>query len=249
MSEIVIFGDGACRGNPGPGGWGFLLITDELFIEKGGRADRTTNNEMEITSLLESLKLVRAIAEEGSLLKFYFDSQYVLKGASAWIWSWLKSGWKTKSGEEVKNKELWKQIAEILSSLKKKVKIDWYYIEGHSGNAGNDRVDEIATSFADEMEVYLEDGKRNSEHQKFWEAQRAGRDIREISSIGSKSSATVKKNVYYLSFVGGQVYRDESWASCEARVKGVAGAKYKKISSSSEEKEILKKWGYNSSIS
>jgi len=245
LSEIIIFGDGACRGNPGPGGWGFILMTSNLYIEKGGRSDLTTNNEMEIMALLEALKMAQAFAGESRQMKIYFDSQYVLKGASTWIWSWMNSGWKTKSGDEVKNKELWIEISKLLIGLKKQVKIDWFYVEGHSGNPGNNRVDQIAASFADGAEVYLEDCQRKPHHQAIWDAQKDGQDIREISSSFLKANKSEKKKTYYLSVVGGKVYRDETWESCEARVKGVTGAKYKKVKSQSEEESTLKSWGFD----
>lgn len=137
MSEAVeIFTDGACKGNPGRGGWGALLrygaIEKELF---GGEAD-TTNNRMELTAVIRALEALR----QPSKVRVHTDSQYVQKGISEWIISWKKRGWRTADKQPVKNADLWRQ----LDSLAAQHEIQWLWVKGHAGHDGNERADQLA---------------------------------------------------------------------------------------------------------
>lgn len=133
---IEIYTDGACSGNPGPGGWGVLILDGgderELF---GGEAD-TTNNRMEMMAVIEALKATDACDD----IILYTDSQYVKNGISSWIHGWKRNGWKTASRKPVKNKDLWIALDELSASRK----IDWRWVKGHAGDAGNERADELA---------------------------------------------------------------------------------------------------------
>ena len=149
---IVAFSDGASKGNPGPGGWGVVIVTaDGLVAELGGRAAHTTNNRMELTGAIEALSEVRSLAGRVAV---YTDSTYVIKGISEWIWAWRRRGWKTAEGNEVLNRDLWEQLAGLVEA-RGKGGIEWHYVRGHVGTPGNERVDEIADTLARHGEVEL----------------------------------------------------------------------------------------------
>ncbi len=144
-NKITIYTDGAARGNPGPAGWGVLIMQGDKEIELGGRVGHATNNQMELTSAIEALKYVKNNFSYPGSVDIYADSKYVILGITEWIFGWIKNGWKNAAKKPVLNKELWEELYE----LTKNFKISWHYVEGHSGHKYNDRVDEIATNFAD----------------------------------------------------------------------------------------------------
>lgn len=134
--SVVIWSDGACSGNPGPGGWGAVLEwnghTKEL---KGGEPD-TTNNRMELTAAIEALAALKA----PSVVDFYTDSQYVRGGVMGWIAGWKRNGWKTADRKPVKNIDLWQK----LDALREQHQVTWHWVKGHAGTPGNERADELA---------------------------------------------------------------------------------------------------------
>lgn len=139
MKKITIYTDGACSGNPGPGGWGAVLIYEENKKEISGANPDTTNNIMEITAVLEALKMLK----EECQVEVYSDSAYVVNAFNqGWIYNWKKNNWKTASKEPVKNKELWEE----LYSLTKKHKVTFIKVKGHSDNELNNRCDFLATN-------------------------------------------------------------------------------------------------------
>lgn len=133
---IEIFTDGACKGNPGPGGWGALLRYGDVEKEINGYQESTTNNIMELTAVIESLKLLK----QPSVIIFTTDSTYVKNGITNWIHNWKKNGWKTAAKKNVKNKILWQELDKLI----KEHKITWCWVKGHSGHLENDRADELA---------------------------------------------------------------------------------------------------------
>ena len=136
--QIEIFTDGACRGNPGPGGWGVWMRTDGQERELcGGEAD-TTNNRMELTAAIRSL----AALKQRCQVTLYTDSEYVRRGISEWLANWKQRGWKTAARKPVKNADLWRALDEVADLHE----IDWRWVKGHSGNPGNERADELATT-------------------------------------------------------------------------------------------------------
>lgn len=149
--KIVIYTDGAARGNPGPSGWGVVIIIGEKVVELGGRMDHATNNIMELTAPVKALEYIGKHKIEG-VIEIHSDSKYVITGINEWIHNWIKNGWRTASKKPVLNQELWQD----LHSLNTEFKPRWHYVEGHSGHKWNDRVDLIATSFADNEPVELE---------------------------------------------------------------------------------------------
>jgi ribonuclease HI len=137
-SHIEIFTDGACSGNPGPGGWAAILRSGKHESELSGGEKHTTNNRMELTAVIEGLrKLKRA-----SAVTIYTDSRYVMDGASKWILSWKSKGWKTADRKPVKNEDLWRRLDEEMS----RHTLDWRWVPGHSGHPENERADFLARS-------------------------------------------------------------------------------------------------------
>jgi ribonuclease HI len=135
MNTIDIYTDGACKGNPGPGGWGVLLKSEkELF---GGEAD-TTNNRMEMMAVIQALEALKRPCK----VNLYLDSKYVLQGITEWIHGWKTRGWRTASKEPVKNVELWQRLDAIVSTGGHE--IDWRWVKGHAGDPGNERADALA---------------------------------------------------------------------------------------------------------
>lgn len=137
MQKVIIYTDGACSGNPGPGGWAAILIYGDNKKEISGGSPKTTNNIMELTAILEGLKALKVDCE----VEIYSDSAYSVNAFNqGWIYNWIKKEWKTASGEPVKNKELWQE----LYNLAKKHKVTFNKVKGHSDNELNNRCDELA---------------------------------------------------------------------------------------------------------
>ena len=137
MEEVTIYTDGACSGNPGPGGWGALLMYKETKKEISGGMIDTTNNVMELTAVIEGLKLLKFPCK----VKLYSDSAYVVNGFNQkWIYGWIKNGWKNSSKEPVKNKELWQELYD----LTKVHEVEFIKVKGHADNEYNNRCDELA---------------------------------------------------------------------------------------------------------
>jgi ribonuclease HI len=133
---VEIYTDGACRGNPGPGGWGVLLRFGDLEKELFGGEAQTTNNKMELTAVIRALEALK----QPSRVRVYTDSQYVQKGIQEWIHSWKRNGWKTTDKKDVKNKELWVELDE----QRKRHDIEWQWVKGHAGHPENERADALA---------------------------------------------------------------------------------------------------------
>ena len=137
MSNIKIYTDGACLGNPGKGGWGAIIINENKEEKISGKVENTTNNRMELLAVISALKYVK----ENSL-EIFTDSKYVKDGIEQWIHTWKKNGWKTSNKEDVKNKDLWNE----LDKLNKEKNIQWNWVKGHSENRYNNMADELARS-------------------------------------------------------------------------------------------------------
>lgn len=144
MEKVIIYTDGACSGNPGPGGWGVVLMYKENKKEISGGKQNTTNNIMELTAVIEGLKLLKYPCE----VDLYSDSAYVVNAfKQGWIYNWIKNNWKTSGKEPVKNQELWKE----LYALTKTHKVNFIKVKGHSDNEYNNRCDELARNAIDKI--------------------------------------------------------------------------------------------------
>lgn len=143
MTSITIFTDGACRGNPGPGGWGALLVAGKRKKELWGGDLQTTNNRMELMAVIESLTVLKRDSE----ITLVTDSKYVMQGITEWIDNWKKRGWKTAAKKPVKNQDLW----QLLDAAVARHTIHWQWVKGHAGHEGNERADELANRGVDEV--------------------------------------------------------------------------------------------------
>lgn len=144
MEEVIIYTDGACSGNPGPGGWGSILMYQDNKKEISGGCKDTTNNIMELTAVVEALKLLKYKCK----VKIYSDSAYVVNAFNQkWIYGWLKKGWVNASKEPVKNKEIWQE----LYNLTKEHEVEFIKVKGHSDNEYNNRCDELARKAITEL--------------------------------------------------------------------------------------------------
>lgn len=238
--EIIVFCDGACSGNPGPGGWGAVIaLPDGRVRELGGGDRQTTNNQMELQAATSALEFLEKIP--GPVI-IYTDSVYVIRGITQWIWGWMKRGWKTAEGSDVQNKEYWQALSSIVGRRKKSGAIEWKYVRGHKGVPGNERVDEIAVAFSKGRSIRLFEGTLLKYDVPILDLP-ADEPLPEPRDFKAE-----KKTAHsYLSLLGGTAMRHSTWAECERRVKGQPGAKFKKSMSADDEKAILKSWGVDPS--
>jgi ribonuclease HI len=133
---VEVYADGACKGNPGPGGWGVLLVAGGRERELHGGEPATTNNRMELTAVIRALEAL----PPASRVRLYTDSQYVQKGMTEWISSWKRRGWRTADKKPVKNEDLWKRLDEAA----RRHQVEWHWVKGHAGHPGNERADALA---------------------------------------------------------------------------------------------------------
>ncbi|MEK7552374.1 MAG: ribonuclease HI [Patescibacteria group bacterium] len=235
--SIVIFADGASLGNPGPGGYGAVVLipkeNDYTVKEVGGREKHTTNNRMELMAAIKGLELLHAsnLATRHSI-KVHTDSSYVINGITKWVFSWERRNWVTMNKEPVLNKDLWEELLE-----QTKIRpVEWIHVAGHSGIPGNERVDEIAGGFAEGKipELFSGDFKDYKIKDIF--------DIKIKTALKKKSKSRAPKIGYYLSKVDGKIMTHKTWDECKRIVLGVKGAKFKKVANQEEEREVLKGW-------
>jgi len=235
-SPIVVFADGAAKGNPGPGGWGAIVVTpDGRVTELGGGTGHTTNNRMELTAAIEALRYIGASAGPVAV---HTDSSYVIRGIREWIRGWRRRGWRTAEGHDVLNRDLWEELAAL---EERRGSVTWHYVRGHCGIPGNERVDEIAN-------LYSAGGRPLLYRGPLTRYDVAVLDIPEDTRVPTRTadtSAGRRKSAphSYLSIVDGQPARHATWAECERRVKGRSGARFKKAMSPAEEEAILRGWG------
>lgn len=242
---IVVFTDGASKRNPGPGGWGVVIVTPDGHVtELGGGAALTTNNKMELTGAIEALTRLRDVPGKVAV---YTDSTYVIQGIESWVHNWKRRGWKTATGGEVLNRELWEELS-ALTAARPPRSMSWHYVRGHVGIPGNERVDEIADAFAVTGRATLYDGPL------------AGYGIAILDIPGDTSVPARSKPAggagggggrskgpaySYLSVVDGTPMRHSTWAECERRVTGRSGARFKKATSDVDQAAILRSWGFD----
>lgn len=223
--KSIIFTDGSSRGNPGPGGWGTIIVEDGCVTELGGREANTTNNRMELTAVLEALTHTKA-----DEVIVHTDSSYLISGITLWIEGWKKNNWKTKTKDDVLNRDLWESLDEVITSRE----VLFRKVSGHAGVPANERCDVIATSYADGNPVELFVGS----------LEQYGVDVEQIeSSIGAEKKRSTSKNSHpaysYVSCVKGVVEVHRTWDECKARVNGVSGALFKKSQNAEDEQSII----------
>ena len=248
---IVIYTDGACYGNPGPGGWGVRIEypkPSNAVIEFGGHSRRTTNNRMELLAAAQGLL---ATLDETGPIVIVTDSQYVKNGIESWIAGWKKRGWVRKDKEPVLNMDIWK----LLDGLNRET-VRWAWVRGHSTTAGNNRVDEIATSFSKGKPVAFEtrlpppdrrlpaaaavvpDGL-DDDDDPFDDGDDF--DAGSQSIDGATPPETYPCYISWLPNAGLMVHT--VWADCDLRVRGVSNAKFKKCKTREDYAAAVEKWG------
>lgn len=235
MQKDIIFTDGAARGNPGPGGFGAIVVLGGVVQELGGNEKHTTNNRMELSAVIAALEFVSKANKLSAIsyqLVLHTDSSYVLNGATKWIHGWQKNNWKTKDKKDVLNKDLWERLGKVLPE----VSVEWKLVKGHSGVPANERCDVIATTHADGDKPRLYKGPLS----------RYTIDLN-VSSVSGQLKTKNKKLKTgsahsYVSMVNGAIKTHKTWAECEKRVKGVSNTKFKKSVSPADEKMIIDLW-------
>jgi ribonuclease HI len=231
--KVIIYTDGASSGNPGPGGWAAVIKKDGVVYEVGNSEEKTTNNRMEMSAAIGALEKTDSADE----INLYTDSQYLINGTTKWVFGWQKNDWKTKTGDDVLNKDLWQKLFE----LTKDRKINWVAVSGHAGVALNNRVDEIAVAFSksvsgESAEPVLFFGPANE-----YQFEVAEPTVEEMNS--KKTNDRKGKKAYsYLSMVNGEIQKHKTWDECKARVDGTAGAKFRKSLNAEDEASIIKNW-------
>ncbi len=223
FKNIVIFTDGASRGNPGPGGWAAIICFDRKeTVEIGGKEEHTTNNRMELTAVKEGLLFIQNQVQNRPVY-IYTDSDYVVRGITKWIYGWQKNGWRTSQDKEVLNIDLWKPLFQLSTETSPL----WKHVSGHRGVSGNERADEIATEFANKGSTDLYKGPLS----------KYPIDLFNFDT-DSKKKKTKKKAYSYVSFVDGRLKTHSTWPECEREIRGKKGVRCKKANSPEDEKEI-----------
>jgi ribonuclease HI len=219
----IAYTDGSCLGTPGPGGWGVHVeFPDGRVVELGGGEASTTNNRMELRAAIEATRVV-AGQPTATIIT---DSQYVRRGITEWLAGWKRKGWVTAAGQPVLNRDLWEELDRASGPH-----ITWQWTRGHAGEPGNERCDEIAGWFANGIRVLARTRQVAG-------GLNGARPLAASKSVGGGTAG-----VSYLSLVDGILKRHATWPDCEARVRGVGSARYKKVRSPAEERDVLQRWG------
>ncbi len=230
MKSIVLYTDGASRGNPGPGGWAAIIITDGEVVELAGAKKPATNNQMELEAVIQGLAYIEKNFGEVAV-ELHADSRYVLNGIESWIDGWVRKGWVTMAKKPVENKAQWMKLMKLRDAFGRKLSLT--KVDGHSGHIYNDRCDELAVAAALGKKPKLFKGSMK-EYEQLLTDNKPKSPAKKSSSSGNKGAA-----YSYVSLVDGVVHADKDWATCERRVKGAKGAKYKKVFSKVEETALI----------
>ena len=221
--------DGSCLGTPGPGGWGVHIeFPDGRVVEMGGGEDSTTNNRMELRAAIEAARAMAGLPSATIIT----DSQYVKRGITEWMTGWKRKGWITATGAPVVNRDLWEELDREAGPH-----IAWEWTRGHSGDLGNERCDEIAGWFSKSVAALRRQGRPAAARPLPGGSNGATAPSSRPSGRGNPPGTS------YVSVVDGIVKRHATWPECEARVRGVGRARYKKVRGPSEEREVLQRWG------
>jgi ribonuclease HI len=231
MPGPMAYTDGACLGNPGPGGWGVRILYADGHVREFGAAEAsTTNNRMELQAAIEALKVLQTYPQATIVT----DSRYVIDGLTRWLPNWRRRGWMTTSNTPVKNRQWWMTLAQLNHPG-----VRWQHVRGHTGDPNNERVDDIARAFAQGGNPELFCGKIGSRPDPVV----AGSGATSAPALPYPRAPEPPRKVRYISLVQGTVALDDDWGSCAARVRGVSGARYKKVRSAEELAAFCAKYG------
>ena len=258
--KIVIYSDGASRGNPGRGGFGAVTLyhnaTGELRVDEfGGCEELTTNNRMELLGVITALESFDGYYAQGDMsqqVDIYTDSAYVIQGMQSWIHGWKKNNWITKTKEPVKNVDLWQRLDVVVGKCQRSgMHIHWIQVPGHAGVPGNERCDVIATEYADsctgsgsdaQVPVLYRGYASEYEHPDVLTpiSEHQIKQMKDKKNAASQSGKKSTAPAYsYVSLINGKITTYTSWKDCEAAVKGVPGVKFKKSISKEDEGRII----------
>lgn len=228
---IHIYTDGACSGNPGPGGWAAVLVGTTKTIEIGGRVDSTTNNRMELIAAIKGLTMAH-----GHTCTVYTDSKYVQEGITCWINGWKAKSWRKSDGKPVINQDLWVELDSLNTA-----NVSWEWVRGHSGDPGNERCDVIATSFSKGYQVTLNGVEQiqpiySSIPQQSISTDEPFEEVTEVPQQGKTHGYPC-----YISLVCGRLEYHNDWPSCSAATHG-RNSLFKKVKNQVEEETLLSGW-------
>ncbi|MCD8495095.1 MAG: ribonuclease HI [Candidatus Pacebacteria bacterium] len=242
-SHLYIFTDGSALGNPGKGGYGALLIFEQLdeIIELGGAKPHTTNNEMELSAIIAALAYA---SHNIAPTTIFTDSSYVVNGITQWVHNWEKNNWRTQDKNPVAHQPLWEQLLNLVRAREQEAPLTWKLVPSHVGIAGNERVDTIATTYAEGRNPTLYRGNLSQYPHALFplpsdadiQAKRSEKRAANPSSSGSSKAYS------YLSLVDDVVMRHDNWLDCKVRVDGKK-ALFRKALSAEHEQEICTAWG------
>lgn len=243
--DFIIYGDGACSRNPGPGGYGAIICyPNHTVMELAQRFPQTTNNRMEILAVLHSLqKILDGKNWHGAgRVQIFTDSVYLIRGATQWMFGWKKKGWKTATNEPIANPDLWQQMDQTLYQIKTahpSLTLEWNFVKGHAGIPGNERCDELAVAMSKNIAIELYNGPAKGYIFDILNLP----EKKPLPEAKSSRESGPKQAAWYLSLVNGVLKTHKTWSECEAAVKGRPGVKFKKVNSEQEEATTKKGWG------
>jgi ribonuclease HI len=239
-NTLIIYTDGASRGNPGPGGWAAVIIAGDYAMEIAGNATKATNNQMELAAVEAVLSDSGALSWDGPVV-IHSDSMYVINGMTKWAHGWERNGWITSTKTAVENKGQWENLLALIRQYGKRLELE--KVKGHAGEIYNERCDILAVNAALGKEQQLFSGKLK-DYAGFLLEQ--GLDETSLKKAPTKKKSSSAVAYSYVSMVDGIVQADKTWAACEKRVKGTKGAKYKKVFSKAEETELMQDYTLSS---
>lgn len=242
-NELIVYTDGASRGNPGPGGWAAVILAGDSCMELAGNAVKATNNQMELAGVEAVLSDAGALSWDGPIT-LYSDSMYVINGLTKWAKGWERNGWITSTKTPVENKGQWQNLLQLMKEYGTRISIE--KVKGHAGDLYNERCDELAVAAALGKNPFLFSGNAKDYKQFLNDNGYSEIAMNKLNTATKTKSGSDKKAYSYVSMVNGIVHADKTWEACEKRVKGVKGAKYKKVFSKDEETALIQDYTLSS---